>query len=173
MSILSCARLFNFLDQNQFLQNTCLVVTSDHGEMLERGISGHNNPVLFEPIIHIPLIVFYPGQNEHQDIHQPTSAVDVLPTLLQLAGAPCARMGRRSSIARIFSEQQGWKIASLYVRRSKIQPETWPPRKATFALVQEQYKLVYYSGYPGYDEVYELYDLREDPEEINNILFIK
>ena len=161
-------RFLNFLDQNQFLQNTCLVITSDHGEMLERGISGHNNPVLFEPIIHIPLIIFYPGQIKYQDIYSPTSAVDVLPTLLQIAGANTpARLEGKTLPGYLTNESP--QARNIFSVEAKSSPKQGPLKKATFALLQEPYKLIYYTGYPGYDEVYELYDLHEDPEEMNNL----
>jgi arylsulfatase A-like enzyme len=161
-------RLLTFLDQNQFLQNTCLIVTSDHGEMLERGISGHNTPVLYEPIIHIPMVVFYPGQNKHQDIYTPTSAVDVLPTLLQLAGASLPD-GLEGRVLPGYLQNGVPEARNVYVVEAKSSPKQGPLKKATFALVQEQHKLIYYTGYPGFDEVYELYDLQNDPEEINNL----
>jgi arylsulfatase A-like enzyme len=40
---------------------------------------------------------------------------------------------------------------------------------ATFALIHDHYKLIYYHGYNGFDGVYELYDLQEDPEEIKDL----
>ncbi len=161
-------RLLNFMDQNQFLQNSCLVITTDHGEMLERGISGHNTPVLFEPIIHIPLVIFYPGQVKRQDIYSPTSAVDVVPTLLQLAGANTPG-GLEGQVLPGYLLNDIAANRDIYTVEAKSSSKQGPLKKATFALIQEQYKLVYYSGYPGYDETYELYDLQADPEELNNL----
>jgi arylsulfatase A-like enzyme len=162
------ARIFNFMDQSGFLRNTCLVVTSDHGEMLERGISGHNNPVLFEPIIHIPLVIFYPGQDKQQDVYTPTSAVDILPTLLQIAGVNAPDVLEGKPLPGYLSNV-GAPNRNLYTVEAKSSPKQGPLKKASFALLQEQNKLIYYSGYPGYDEIYELYDLQEDPEEMNNL----
>jgi hypothetical protein len=36
-------------------------------------------------------------------------------------------------------------------------------------LLQSQYKLVHYFGYPGFEDEYELYDLAADPEELRNM----
>jgi arylsulfatase A-like enzyme len=124
--------------------------------------------VLFEPIIHIPLIIFYPGQTTRQDIDIPTSAVDVLPTLLQLGGVQSPR-GLEGTTLPGFSPSESTQNRNVYTIEAKSSPKHGPLKKATFALVQEQYKLVYYSGYPGYDEIYELYDLQADPEEMNNL----
>ena len=64
--------------------NTILTPTSDHGELFERQMIGHGFPVLKEPVIHIPLMMWMPGNEHRHDIHTPTSTVDVLPTLLAL-----------------------------------------------------------------------------------------
>ena len=81
-------KLLDGLELDGSLENTILVVTSDHGEMLERGILGHTTPVLYEPIIKIPLLILKPGQTQSKVIEQPTNAVDLLPTLLSIAGNP-------------------------------------------------------------------------------------
>ena len=40
-------RLFNYLDQQGILENTLVVLTSDHGEIIDRGVKAHNLPYLF------------------------------------------------------------------------------------------------------------------------------
>jgi arylsulfatase A-like enzyme len=79
-------KLYNILEKSGVLDNTWLVLTSDHGEMFERGISAHNVDALYQPVIRVPLMIFEPGREIGVDIHQHTSVVDVLPTLTHLAG---------------------------------------------------------------------------------------
>ncbi len=55
-------RFFDYLDSSGLLDNTWVVLTSDHGEMFERGIDGHDTEVLYEPVIRIPLMIFEPGR---------------------------------------------------------------------------------------------------------------
>jgi len=67
--------------------DTLVVVTSDHGEMLgERGL--WLKKCFFEPACRIPLIFHAPGRFAPRRIAQPVSLVDLLPTLLGLAGYP-------------------------------------------------------------------------------------
>jgi arylsulfatase A-like enzyme len=54
--------------------------------MFERGILGHITQVLYQPIMHVPLLIFPPGQKERVDIYENTSAIDLLPTLLEVTG---------------------------------------------------------------------------------------
>jgi hypothetical protein len=36
-------------------------------------------------------------------------------------------------------------------------------------MVKDNYKLIYYLGYDGFDNEYEMYDLINDPEELDNL----
>ena len=67
--------------------DTVVVYTSDHGDM--RGAHGLSNkgPASFDEITRIPLIVRGAGIPAGRRVHTPVSHVDVLPTLLALAGA--------------------------------------------------------------------------------------
>ncbi len=73
-------RLYSQLERSGLLENSWLVLTSDHGEMFEREISGHSTDALYQPVIRVPLMIFEPGQSVGTDIYEYTSAVDLLPT---------------------------------------------------------------------------------------------
>ena len=79
-------RFMDSLEESGLLENTWVVFTSDHGEMFERGIDGHSQHALYEPVIRVPLLIFEPGQKTRIDVHTPTSAIDVLPTMLHVTG---------------------------------------------------------------------------------------
>lgn len=69
------------------LENTVVVVTSDHGENLgEHGLFTHMRNALFEQVTHVPLIVWAPGTLPPARVASPVSLVDVMPTFLDLAG---------------------------------------------------------------------------------------
>lgn len=70
------------------LENTIVVITSDHGEeFLEHGGKGHKQSV-YQEVIRVPLIVSWPGKIGNEKVATPVSIVDIAPTLLSLAGAP-------------------------------------------------------------------------------------
>ncbi|MCH7663777.1 MAG: sulfatase-like hydrolase/transferase [Chloroflexi bacterium] len=77
-------RLYDFMEENGILENTWVIFTSDHGEIFERGIRGHRQPTFHQPVIHVPLMILEPGNTTRRDIFSPTTAVDLLPTLLHL-----------------------------------------------------------------------------------------
>ncbi|MGB7876668.1 MAG: sulfatase-like hydrolase/transferase [Anaerolineales bacterium] len=164
-------RLFNFMEESGLLENTWVVVTSDHGELFERGIFGHRTPVLYQPVIQIPLIIFEPGQTQRRDIFTPTSAVDVLPTMLKVTGQPIPDWAE-GQVVSPFAETPPDPDRSIFALEATDSKDTEPLNPATVMLVKGKYKLTYYFGYQEIAETgpfFELFDLEEDPEELNNI----
>ncbi len=157
-------RLLDFLERSGRLQDTLVVFTSDHGQMFERGIHAHITPVLYEPLLHIPLLIHQPGQRERVDIHAPTSAVDLLPTLTHLNGSkrPPWVEGR---LLPPFAKTEERPIFAVEAKSSPI-GSALP--KATFAMRLGRYKLIHTRGYPRLPSGWELYDLEADPEELDN-----
>ncbi len=81
-------RLLDKLDEASPRSGTLIVLTSDHGEMLgEHGVGGHK--YLYDPNLLVPLIVAAPdGSGAGRIISEQVRLVDVLPTILELAGLP-------------------------------------------------------------------------------------
>ena len=164
-------RLFDHLDSSGLLENTWVILTSDHGEMFERGVQGHSTPLLYDPIIRIPLMIFEPGRKARADVHMPTSAIDVLPTLLHVTGQQSASW-TEGVVLPPFSNVTPDPSRSIYVLESKNNKKYAPFTVATTALRKENYKLMYFFGYGelgAEGERVELYDLANDPEELNDL----
>lgn len=157
-------RLYNSLRHTGVLENSYLILTSDHGELFERGIHEHVTPVLYEPVMHVPLLVSAPGQRQRHDVHVPTSCVDVVPTLLHATRQAIPDWCEGQLLPGPGGAGDG-SDRRVFVMDAKSNPKTGPLRKATVALVRDDYKLVSYFGYGGHDDGYELYDVANDPEE--------
>lgn len=150
-------------------ENTYLFITSDHGEMCEKGEQGHVTPLLFEPVIHVPLIIAAPGQNQRQDIYTPTSNVDVLPTLMKIAGQNAPDTCEGQILPGLgLDEQMRSGERSLFAIEAKRNAARSPLQKFSVAMMRENYKLVRYKGYRNNADLYEFYDLENDPEEKTN-----
>ena len=74
------------LEQSSVLQNSYVILTSDHGELFERGEIGHASALMYAPVTHIPLLVRAPRQQQRMDYHSMTTNLDLLPTLLNITG---------------------------------------------------------------------------------------
>jgi choline-sulfatase len=161
-------RLLDSLIQDNLLEDTCLVVTSDHGELFERGIRGHVTPVMYEPVIRVPLLISRPGQSQRYDIHSPTSAVDLMPTLLDATGQeiPDWCEGR---VLTETAEGNDKDQNCVFSVEAKGNPKNAPLTEATIAMIRGPHKLVRYSGYEGTETEHEMYDLENDPEEMENL----
>ncbi len=162
-------RLVDFLERSGQLDNTYFILTSDHGEMFERGIQAHTTPTLYQPVIRTPLVILKPGQTQRQDIHINTSSVDLLPTVLRLAGLD-APSGSEGEILPPFDGSREDPERVIYSMEAKTNPKQAPLTLASFALLKGKQKLIHYHGY-NMDEKqkYEMYQLEDDPEELKNL----
>jgi arylsulfatase A-like enzyme len=123
--------------------------------------------VLFEPVIRVPLLVSAPGQQTRVDVQTPTSSVDIVPTLLRIAGlekptwcegAVLPSLGGDVGLPR-----------NIYALEAKMSERNGQLNIHSLAQLTDRYKLVRYRGYEKYPDAYEMYDLSDDPEELNNI----
>jgi arylsulfatase A-like enzyme len=161
-------RLFDFMKANGILDTTYVIVTSDHGELFERGIWEHVTPCLFEPLIRIPLLISIPGQPVRRDVYAHTSAVDLLPTLLQVAGIERPEWCEGQVLPSV-GDHPAEADRAVYCVDAKGSSKFGPLTKRTVSVIRGDYKLVHYLGHGGYDNVYEMYDLSQDPQELTNI----
>jgi len=164
-------RLYDFLESSGLLENSWLVLTSDHGEMFERGISGHSTDALYQPVIRIPLMIFEPGRETGINIHDVTSAVDVLPTLAHLSGEKIPAW-TEGVILPPFSSTIQIPDRNIYLARAVKNDPNAALSMASTMLVRENYKLHYYFGYPevSSDGLVRLYDVKSDPEEMTDLV---
>ena len=148
------------------LDNTILMLTSDHGEMFERGILRHDSPTLFQPLIRVPLIISSPGQTARQDIYTSSSNLDLLPTIMKILDQPIPEWCE-GEVLPPYAEPD--KDRTIFAIENRTTPLLAPIEKATIAAMRDSYKLIYYMGYDLEEEMMELFDLDQDPEELNNL----
>jgi arylsulfatase A-like enzyme len=164
-------RLYDYLIESKLIDNTWIIFTSDHGEMFERGIYQHRTPVLYEPVIRVPLLIIEPGQKERRDIHVPTSAVDVLPTLLKVTGREIPEWVE-GIVLPPFSDTPIPEDRKVYALDATTSLEDGKLNPASVMMVKGKYKLTYYYGHEQLKTsgpLFEIYDLEADPEELNNL----
>jgi arylsulfatase A-like enzyme len=160
-------KLVDGLSAAGVMDNTCFIITSDHGEMFERGEYGHITRLLYDAVIHIPLLVLVPGQTARTDVTAPTSSLDLVPTLLHLAGKPVPA----GLVGRILPGLGGTADSerSILTVEAKENSSFGPLIQGTISLIQGHSKLIHYMGYPKKPETFELYNLQDDPEEMKDL----
>ncbi len=150
------------------LENTVLVVTSDHGEHFgEHGLRDHGNS-LYRALLHVPLVLRLPkAAYGGTRVDAPVSLTDLPATLLDLAGLPPSLPGR--SLAWRWQNdpsQNSPPVSPPEPVYASLRPLT-PPLKGDFfmdAVIEHCWWYIH--DYRGGEE---LYNWRVDPEEKDNL----
>jgi len=159
------SRLFQYLQDSGLLDRSYVVLTADHGELNERGERGHFTSMIFEPLIHIPLIVFQPGQKQRKDVYTYTSSTDILPTLAYLLGKPVPAWVEGELLPGFGGKENPER--SIYSMDAKTNASFAPLTQTSISLTKNQHRLTYYD-YPD-DQQFEFYNLEEDREELKDL----
>ena len=133
------------LENSDKLRNTTVVVAADHGESFEGGVYRHQNPYLTRPVIHVPLIIRTPGQQEGQTINVAADQTSLAPTILELAGLPKPDSMRGHSLVAWLNRGDGGQGEGLafsqYFEKNSIFK---PLRHGTVGVIDGQYQYVFY-----------------------------
>ena len=162
-------RFYEMLERSGVLNDTLLILTSDHGEAFERGVVGHDTSALYDPLLKVPLLIFEPGRNERMDIYEQTSALDLMPTLAYLSNKETPSWSE-GEILPPFRESENSR-RGVYAVRSYGAEANKNMQEGSVVLLRHPYKLHYYYGYSelnGSEKIL-LFNLETDPEEMKNL----
>lgn len=158
-------RLLDHLKEQGLLDNTLVVYTSDQGfYMGEHG--WFDKRFMYEESFSTPLLMRLPkGFKTRGDINQMVQNIDYAPTFLELAGAPIPADIQGVSLLPLLKGEKPKKWRkSLYYHFYEYPAEHSVKRH--YGVRTERYKLIHF--YNDIDS-WELYDLKEDPQEMNNL----
>jgi arylsulfatase A-like enzyme len=150
------------LRELNFYENTLILITSDHGEAFgAHGLMQHGTGSVYEDQVRVPLVVKYPVQHQGRQSDALTSHVDILPTVLDVAGClpPRGLQGRNLLHPRDDSDIV-YAEAGAFGDYQAANPKLRGERRALYL---GPWKLITPTvGGP------ELYNLVTDPSEIDN-----
>jgi arylsulfatase A-like enzyme len=149
------------LKTNGQYENTLIVFTSDHGDLMASHRSPFKGPMMYEELVRIPLLLSWPGVIPEGEIREQLNInVDHLPTILDLLELPVPGGLDGISMREIlFDDSAAGRDSMVLQYYSK---QTWVNPIRT--LLDGTYK---YNLYRSGEE--ELYDLRADSGEIVNL----
>lgn len=158
--------------------DTIVIHTSDHGDMMTaHGLM--RKEVMFEESIRVPFLVRLPGQRRSRRVEQPISHIDFVPTILELLGESAQEQCSGNSFAPILKEESR-PAQNVFVEWSpgktpKVQKRTklGRPRQINLALKESTRAVITPDGWKlclRDKDKNELYNLREDPHELHNLL---
>ncbi len=155
------ARIMRALEASGQADNTIVVYTSDHGDMCgDHCLMQKSN--FYEGSVHVPLAIHVPWLSRSRvDFHTPISTVDLVPTLLELAGIePAASIDGRSR-ASVLRDPSSFPAENITVEWND--PEN-PAASGRSRITVDKWKLNLYT-----DDRPELFDLNTDPGERVNL----
>ena len=163
-------RLLAHMQARGLLENSYVIVTSDHGEMFERGDVGHDSRLLYEPLIRIPLVISKPRQQDRQDIFTPTNTIDLLPTLLHITGHSTPEWSEGQVLPGMGGVDRPDR--SIYAIYPYLNSANAHLDTASIVIIKGAHKLIYLRGYEGGDR-YEFYNLEDDPDELVDLYAVE
>ncbi|MEQ8209693.1 MAG: sulfatase [Lacipirellulaceae bacterium] len=172
-------RLLAYLEETGELDNTIIIYTADQGFML-----GEHDYIdkrwAYDECLRMPFVIRYPKRFAAGTVNEEMiNNVDFAPTLLELAGATEMPSGfeGRSFVANLEGNSpEDWPKATYYRYWMNM---THHDNPAHYAIRTKDHKLIIFYGLAldskgALDEViepyWELYDLKKDPQEMNNVV---
>jgi arylsulfatase A-like enzyme len=144
--------------------NTAVVLFSDHGEAFGEHKFYFHGQALYNEVLHVPLIIRLPGRHARRAVvRERVALLDMAPTILELTGVAVPDGFQGLSLAPLL---HGDKIEGLAKRRigARLMPyPAWP--KGQQAMLSGPYKALLRVT----ENRFEVYDLREDPREQQNL----
>jgi arylsulfatase A-like enzyme/tetratricopeptide (TPR) repeat protein len=160
------ARLWDFIERNGLRDDLFLVLAADHGESLgEHGEMTHGF-FIYQASLHVPLIIATPfPQLQGVTVKGSVSLSDVMPTVLDMTGMPVPPQVQGESLVPSFFRPGAGPARRL------VYSETFYPRyhygwSDLRSFQDGRFKLIL-------APVPELYDLRADPGEARNLVYLE
>ena len=161
-------RVMRRLESRGVLDHCLIVYVSDHGEMLGERFYRFNKYCLFESAVRVPMIVagtVVPHGRRGTVDHRPAELVDVLPTILEVAGVENDDSKPGRDLLAPVAKQASF---CEFHNRPKTAAYMWRTKDYKLILSVEKSRIE--DGFDRADIVAgELYDLKEDPQEWNNL----
>jgi N-acetylglucosamine-6-sulfatase len=163
----SLGRLLESLAGAGRLDDTLVILTSDHGYFYGEHCLGAERRLAYEETIRIPLLMRYPPRiRAGQTVAAMALNVDIAPTMMDLAGVqPPAAFDGRSLWAPLQGRRNAWRDQ---VNCEYFSDTVFPRiRNMGYRAVRTaRWKYIRYTELPGMEE---LYDLQHDPYELRNL----
>lgn len=163
----SLGRIVGALAARGILDDTFILFTSDNGYFYgEHGLTIERR-MPYEESIRSPLIVRYPPLVRASSRIEPlVVSVDIAPTILDVAGAPISDQIQGRSLMPLFQGPVAdWRESLLVEFYTYENPFPWLVDMDYRAIRTDRYKYIHWMQHPGENE---LYDLVEDPYEMEN-----
>lgn len=157
-------KLLNALNETGVADDTLVILTSDHGEMMYRHKIFFDHHGLYDGNLRVPLIFVHPAIKPRRIPHL-VAHVDLAPTILDLCGITVPAAMEGISLAPYLIGEAAEPVREFIVSEECTWQMKWSIRTASHKFIRALEDDFYNTPWR------ELYDLRADPHEFNNIAF--
>lgn len=167
-------RIIDVLRDSDQLENTIIIFTSDHGELLgDHGLL-YKGCRFFEALVHVPLLITGPDFVKGVQSHALVELVDIAPTLLEASGLEVPYFMQGKSLLPLLTGKADPGYHKPHVvceYNDAMGPGTMDTINHTYEAshgtmyFDGRYKMAVYHGH----NIGEIYDLKNDPGEFDNL----
>jgi arylsulfatase A-like enzyme len=154
-------RLLAFLEEEGIREETIVVFTSDHGEQIGSQDCYYKS-YPYEESVHVPLIWEYPeGLPAGESRTEPTSLIDLMPTLLSMCGADVPEGVQGEDISGVLADGESLDRPGVYIEDNVGDDDEWRAfRTESHLLVVDRYGEEQYF-FNTDDDPYQQHDLKD------------
>jgi arylsulfatase A-like enzyme len=154
---------FQMLETLNVLKNSVILLTTDHGdEFGEHGGLSHDGK-MYDELVHVPLLIYDPAREKNEVSGTLVSTLDVSPTIAHLFGVKSPQAFEGRSLLPV----ESYPVKGVFGEAvDKHGSDEKGEEKEVHYYLEGNLKIIYHER----DESWELYDLKEDPKELKNII---
>ncbi len=151
-------KILDALKETGSLEDTIIVVTADHGELMGDHGVWLKGPFFYDGLVNVPLMIAAPGVEPGQTCAL-TSSIDIYPTICELAGVQAPRWCDGVSQVPALSGEEVRRSCLIEYRNGYFENDV-----NTMGYIDEDYKFIQYQN-----GACELTDRKKDPQENVNL----
>ena len=153
---------------NQYAPDALVIYTSDHGVMMESHRINAKGPAVYDEIANVPLIIRKPGLTPAGSVcTAPSSHIDLVPTIMNYMDLPQPKLLEGRSMLPMLTTPETGINSEVFIEfgRYEIDHDGFGGFQPLRGCCDGRYKLAINLLCTD-----ELYDLKTDPEELNNLI---
>ncbi|MEQ8768738.1 MAG: sulfatase-like hydrolase/transferase [Planctomycetota bacterium] len=156
------SRLIDLLESEGRLDETIIVITSDHGESLGEHGEAYHGSLIYDATQRVPLAVRYPEKiPAGRVLEGQVTLADICPTVIDLAGRRNERVGKGNSLADWLSGGPPNTTPYVFLEAAML--------SALFGTTPSRGIRSHETKYIHHQDIPEVYDLGRDPEELDDL----
>lgn len=155
-------KIIDVLKELDILDDTLIIFTSDHGESLGEHNIYFDHASVYEPTVHVPLILRHPSFSPGERIEALVQLIDIAPTIFEFLDLDIPEFLEGRSLLPLIKGEVDEQYREICINQG-----VW---QAARAVRDERFKFIKFIDrdlWPG--PTRELFDLQKDPKELNNI----